>query len=101
MHIGVGKKQDGKIQDSQELGTNQLELEENQSKPFSQNVTQAKRCLLIRYPVPNLPSHCWDEGLTPPHTHTLSAGAVPGYPGVKSGTTAEAGGAAQCEPLQG
>lgn len=47
MQIGVGKKQDGKIQDSQELGTNQLELEENQSKPFSQNVTQAKCCLLI------------------------------------------------------
>lgn len=47
MQIGVGKKQDGKIQDSQELGTNQLELEENQSKPFSQNVTHAKRCLLI------------------------------------------------------
>lgn len=55
MQIGVGKKQDGKIQDSQELGTNQLELEENQSKPFSQNVTQAKRCLLIPVPCSRSP----------------------------------------------
>lgn len=75
MQIGMGKKQNGKIQESQELGANQLELEENQSKPFSQNITQAKMlppdpCYLV----PHLSSHCWDEGLTPP---TLSAGAVP------------------------
>lgn len=35
MQIGLRKKQEGKIRDSQELGANQLELEENQSKPFS------------------------------------------------------------------
>lgn len=98
MQIGVGKKQDGKIQDSRKLGANHLELQENQSKPFSQNAAQAKRCLLIRVTLSQSPQSLLGCRTDPP---TLSAGAVPRYPALKGGTRAEAGGAAQCEPLQG
>lgn len=98
MQIGMGKKQDGKIQESQELEANQLELEENQSKPFSQNITQAKRCLLV--PVTLSPISSVSAGMKnePPNPECRGCARCPG---VKGGTGAEAGGAAQCEPLQG